>query len=199
MQRAVTLTLKNVLDIPEVQVVKLVRSIHGYGRPSGVHDMQLDATLSDAEVSSIMAACVSYPSSDAALRLAIKEQLNNAESIIPILVIVDDWLAKISSRETSLESPGQTTAMAAPLVAGSEADIPPLEKVRSRAYRQKCLLMASRKDFGVPASDPRCDICDAASAHTVPPASPASFCTPTIRDWGHRRAPVTPRTAGVLC
>jgi hypothetical protein len=129
-QHAVRLTLKNVLDIPEVQVIKVVRSIHGYGRPSGVHDMQLDATLSDAEVSSIMAACVSYPSSDAALRMAMKEQLNNAENIIPILVVVDDWLAKISSRETSLESPGQLTATAAPIAADSEeADIPPLEKV----------------------------------------------------------------------
>jgi hypothetical protein len=129
-QHAVRLTLKNVLDIPEVQVIKVVRSIHGYGRPSGVNDMQLDATLSDAEVSSIMAACVSYPSSDAALRMAMKEQLNNAENIIPILVVVDDWLAKISSRETSLESPGQLTATAAPIAADSEeADIPPLEKV----------------------------------------------------------------------
>lgn len=130
-QRAVTLTLKNVLDIPETQIIKFVRSIHGYGRPSGAHDMQLDTTLSDAEVSSIMAACVSYPSSDAALRMAIKEQLNNAESIIPILVLVDDWLTKISSRETSLESPGQPTATA--VAAGSEeADIPPLDKVCSR-------------------------------------------------------------------
>ena len=131
-QHLVDLTLKNVLDIPEVQVIKLVRSIHEYGRPSGSHDMQLDATLSDTEVSSLMAACVSYPSSDAALRLAIKEQLNQIESLIPVLVIVDDWLAKISSRETSLESPGQTAATTAPIAPGpEEANIPPLDKVRS--------------------------------------------------------------------
>ncbi|KAI9467106.1 hypothetical protein BJY52DRAFT_1236476 [Lactarius psammicola] len=124
--RAVALTLKNVLDIPEIEVIKLVRSIHGYHRPSGAHDMQVDATLSDAEVSSIVASCVSYPSSDAALRLAIKEQLNNAESIIPILLIIDDWLGKISSHKTSLESPGKTTTT----VAGpEEADIPPLDKI----------------------------------------------------------------------
>ncbi len=122
------MTLKNVLDIPEVEVIKLVRSVHGYGGPSGAHDMQVDATLSDAEVSSIVASCVSYPSSDAALRLAIKEQLNHAESIIPILVTVDDWLGKISSRETSLGLPGKTTAT----VAGpEEVDIPLLDKVRS--------------------------------------------------------------------
>ena len=127
LQRAVALTLKNVLDIPEVEIIKLIRSIHGYGRPSDVHSMQVDATLSDAEVSSILASCMSYPSSDAALRLAIKEQLNHAESIIPILVIVDDWLEKISSRETSLESPGKPTATAV----GPEADIPPLDKVLS--------------------------------------------------------------------
>ncbi|KAI9447943.1 hypothetical protein H4582DRAFT_42547 [Lactarius indigo] len=124
--RTVTLTLKHVLDIPEVEVIKLVRSIHGYGQPSGGHDMQVDAALADAEVSSIVASCVSYPSSDAALRLAIKEQLNNAESIISILTIVDDWLEKISSRETSLESSGKTTAT----VAGPEkVDIPPLDKI----------------------------------------------------------------------
>ncbi|KAF8272086.1 hypothetical protein EI94DRAFT_1567074 [Lactarius quietus] len=127
---AVTLTLKNVLDIPEVQVIKLVHSIHGYGPPSGAHDMQIDAMISDAEVSSIMAACVSYPSSDAALRVAIKEQLNHAESIMPILVTIDDWLVKISSRETSLESSGQTITTAAPIAPGPEkADIPPLDKI----------------------------------------------------------------------
>ncbi|KAH9077077.1 hypothetical protein EDB83DRAFT_2348082 [Lactarius deliciosus] len=123
---AVALTVKNVLDIPEVEIIKLVRSIHGYARPSGKHDMQVDATLPDAEVSSMMASCVSYPSSDAALRLAIKEQLNNAESIIPILVIVDDWLDKISSRETNLESPGKTAATVA---SPEETDIPPLDKI----------------------------------------------------------------------
>lgn len=130
-QRTVTLTLKNVLDIPETQVIKLARSIRGYGRPSGAHDMQLDAMLSDAEISSIMAACVSYPSSDAALRMAIKEQLNNAESIIPILDLVDDWLVKFSSRETSLESPGQPTEKTAVAADSEEADIPPLDKVCS--------------------------------------------------------------------
>ncbi|KAH9045311.1 hypothetical protein EDB85DRAFT_2284235 [Lactarius pseudohatsudake] len=124
--RAVALTLKNVFDIPEVEIIKLVRSIYGYARPSGGHDMQVDATLPDAEVSSIVASCVSYPSSDAALRLAIKEQLNNAESIIPILVIVDDWLDKISSRETNLESPGKTAATVA---SPEKADIPPLDKI----------------------------------------------------------------------
>ncbi|KAH9049690.1 hypothetical protein EDB84DRAFT_1260539 [Lactarius hengduanensis] len=123
---AVALTLKNVFDIPEVEIIKLVRSIHGYARPSGGHDMQVDATLPDAEVSSIVASCVSYPSSDAALRLAIKEQLNNAESIIPILVVVDDWLDKISSRETNLESPGKTAATVA---SPEEANIPPLDKI----------------------------------------------------------------------
>jgi hypothetical protein len=130
-QRAIALTLKNVLDISEVEIIKLIRSINGYGRPSGAHSMQVDATLSDAEVSSILASCVSYPSSDAALRLAIKEQLNHAESIIPILVTVDDWLEKISSRETNLESLGKTTATVA-----EGADIPPLDKVRS-CYRKK--------------------------------------------------------------
>lgn len=131
-QRVVKLTLKNVQDIPEVQVIKLIRSILGYGRPSGADDMQLDATLPDAEVSSLMAACVSYPSSDAALRLAIKEQLNQVESILPVLVIVDDWLAKISSRETSLESPGEVATAATPMTAPpEEADIPPLDKVCS--------------------------------------------------------------------
>lgn len=130
------MTLENVLDIPEVEIIKLVRSIHGYGQPSGPHRMQVDATISDAEVSSILASCVSYPSSDAALRVAIKEQLNDAESIIPTLVIVDDWLEKISSRETSLESPGKTTtAVAGP---EEETDIPPLEKVCSGLSKKIC-------------------------------------------------------------
>ena len=138
-QSAVASTLRHVLDIPDVEIIKLVRSVHEHCRPSGTHGMQVDATLSDAVASSIMAACVSYPSSDAALRLAIKEHLNDVECILPILVVFDDWLGKISSRDTILmESHGKTTATGDLTVpVPDDAIIPPLDKVRSGPTAEK--------------------------------------------------------------
>ena len=84
-------------------MIKLLRSTQNDSRPPEEHDVRVGATSSDMPtLPSILAACVSYPTSDAALRMAIREQLNLAEVIIPILAILDDWLVTLSSHGTSL-------------------------------------------------------------------------------------------------
>lgn len=137
-KHAVELTLRNVLDIPEVDLVKLLCSVQKDGRPFGAHDMEVDGKSSDASTfPSILAACISYPTSDAALRLAIKEQLNDPENIVPILTLLDDWLAGLSSRETSFildadaaGNDSSVVALAEHHPSTAEAEIPPFDKVR---------------------------------------------------------------------
>ena len=130
------MTLKNVLDLPEADLVKLLRSAQKDNRPSGAHDMQVDAKSSDASTfSSILAACISYPTSDAALRLAMREQLNDPDSIVPILTLLDEWLAELSSHETSIildpDAIGNEPSVVAPAeLRPSDLEIPPLVKVR---------------------------------------------------------------------
>ncbi|KAH9977689.1 hypothetical protein BGW80DRAFT_1249407 [Lactifluus volemus] len=133
---AIDLALKNVLDLPEADLVKLLRSAQKDNRPSGAHDMQVDAKSSDASAfSSILAACISYPTSDAALRLAMREQLNDPDSIVPILTLLDEWLAELSSREASIifdpDTIGNEASVVVPAeLRPSDLEIPPLVKVR---------------------------------------------------------------------
>ena len=132
------MAFRNVPDLPENEVIKLLRSVQNDGRPPDpdTHDEQEGPMSSDTPtLPSILAACVSYPTSDAALRMAIREQLNHAEAIIPILAIIDDWLVKLSSRGTDLFLSARV-GESGPLVVvqppcSGKVEIPPIDKVGS--------------------------------------------------------------------
>jgi hypothetical protein len=121
-------------------VIRLLRSAPNDTRPPEEHDVQVGATSSDTPtLPSILAACVSYPTSDAALRMAMREQMNLAEVIIPILAIVDDWLVTLSSHGTSLilnakmGNVGENgpSVEVPTLPYSGKIEIPPLDKVSS--------------------------------------------------------------------
>jgi len=121
-------------------VIKLLRSAQNDSRPPEEHDLQVDVTSSDKPtLPLILAACVSYSVSDAALRMAIREQLNLAEVVIPILTILDDWLVTLSSHGTSLILNANVGSVGenGPSVevptrpCSGKVEIPPLDKVRS--------------------------------------------------------------------
>lgn len=128
------MAFRNVPDLPEDEVIKLLRSVQNDGQLPDIRNVQVDATSSDTPtLSSILAACVSYPTSEAALRMAMREQLNHAEVIIPILVILDDWLVKLSSRGTNfgldLGVSGNGPLMVPTRLYSGKVEIPPLDKV----------------------------------------------------------------------
>jgi len=121
-------------------VIKLLRSAQNDSRPPEERDVQVGATSSDTPtLPSILAASVSYPTSDAALRMAMREQLNVAEVIIPILAILEDWLVTLSSHGTSLilDANVGNVGENGPLVevptrlCSGKVEIPPLDKVSS--------------------------------------------------------------------
>jgi len=133
--RGIELAFRNVPDLPEAEVVKLLRSVQKDTPLPDTHDMQVDAMSSDnPALSSILATCVSYPMSDAALRMAIKAQLNHAEVILPTLVILDDWLAKLSSDgttpilDTNVAGNGPSVVDLTPS-RSEKGEIPPLDKI----------------------------------------------------------------------
>ena len=123
-------------------MIKLLRSAQN-DSPPGEYDAQVGATSSDTPtLPSILATCVSYPTSDAALRMAIREQLNLAEVIIPILAILDDWLVTLSSHGTNLilnanvgnvcENSPSVEVPTRPC--SGKVEIPPLDKVSSELF-----------------------------------------------------------------
>jgi hypothetical protein len=135
-QRAIDLAFRNVPDLPETEVIKLLCLAQKGGPSFGSLDVQVDASSSDdiPALSSVLAACVAYPASDATLRMAIREQLNHAESIIPILVVLDDWLVKLSSSGAGLILDADLVGNDDSLVVSTQpcsgaVEIPPLDKV----------------------------------------------------------------------
>lgn len=137
-QHAIELAFKNVPDLPEDEVIKLLRFAQNNNRPAEEHDVQVGSTRSDTPtLRSILVACVSYHTSDAALCMAMREQLNLAEVIMPILAILDDWLVTLSSHGMSLilnanvanvgENVPSVEAPARPC--SGKVEIPPLDKV----------------------------------------------------------------------
>lgn len=166
-------------------MIKLLRSAWKNGQSSDLLDVQVDATSSDTPMlPSILAACVAYPTSDAALRIAIREQLNHAEAILPILVILDEWLVKLSSLGTGLildaNVTGNDHSVVSTLSCSGGVEIPPLDKVRQELLPNTCF-DSDYKALGIPASNSRCDICNATPTHSIPPASPTTCCASSIR------------------
>lgn len=166
-------------------MIKLLRSVQKDSPSFGTFDAQVDGRSSETpRLSSILAACVAYPLSDAALRIAIREQLNHAEAIIPILAILDDWLVKLSSRGTGLildanvAGNDHSAVVPTPHCSG-KVEIPPLDKVRHELLPNTCI-DSDYIDLGISASNSRCDIRDATPTHTVSPASPTPCCASSI-------------------
>jgi hypothetical protein len=63
--------------------------------------------------------------------MAIREQLNHAEAIIPILIVLDDWLVKLSSLGTNLilNTNVGNNALVPTRPCSGKVEIPPLDKV----------------------------------------------------------------------
>jgi len=124
-------------DLPEDEVIKLLHSAQIDGQPSNTNDIQVGETRSNTPtLPFVLASCVSYPTSDAALSIAIREQLKYAEAIIPILTILDDWLVKLSSHGTSLILNANVGESGPPVEVptrpySGEVEIPPFDKVSS--------------------------------------------------------------------
>jgi len=123
-------------------LIKLLRSVQNDGGHPDTHGVQVGTTSSDPPtLPSILAACVSYSTSDAALRMAIREQLNYAEVIIPILTIIDDWLVELSSHGTGLipnTIVGENVVVPTRPCSG-KVEIPPLDKVSPGLFPNTCV------------------------------------------------------------
>ncbi|KAI9513303.1 hypothetical protein F5148DRAFT_1372599 [Russula earlei] len=132
---AIQLAFKNVPNLPEAEVIKLLRSALKDSPPPNTYGGQSEAMGSDTStLSSVLAACVSYPTSDAALRMAIRGQLNHAEVVLPILVILDDWLVMLSSHGVSLIHDSNATgndpsAVVPTRLCSGRVEIPPFDEV----------------------------------------------------------------------
>jgi hypothetical protein len=73
--------------------------------------------------------------------MAIREQLNHAEAIIPILAVLEDWLVKLSSHGTNLifNTTVGENIVALPRPSSGNVEIPPLDKVSPGLFPNTCI------------------------------------------------------------
>jgi hypothetical protein len=93
----VQLALKNVIDITESDIMALLKLAIDAHRRRDPNSMEVDAAPAASStaippLSTILAACIDYPTSSAALRVAFRQHLRDAEDVIAIMGALEDWI-----------------------------------------------------------------------------------------------------------
>lgn len=121
------------IDILETELILVLKLVVTSHRQRGSGDaMQVDAPEGDMpSLFSVLASVVRCPASPA-LRTAIHQRLSDAEDIVCVLEVVDNWLAAWGSKDVSLlpsRASKNARGVFEPVAQPSEIDIPPLDKV----------------------------------------------------------------------
>ncbi|KAG1756596.1 uncharacterized protein EDB91DRAFT_1093491 [Suillus paluster] len=91
---SIMLAFNSVVDISEDDMISLAKALVAKEQQSQTNPEAMDVDSTQVwtpTLSAYMLACVSYPTSSAALRLAIRKHLPDAQDLIPILELLDGW------------------------------------------------------------------------------------------------------------
>ena len=112
----------------------LAQVVAQHRRQSAADAMQVDAVSALPALPSFLALCVNYAASPGPLRVALRKHLPDAEDVVCVLEILDDWLERWGAEEVQLVLEGVTKdengAYIAVLPKEKPLEIPPLDKVR---------------------------------------------------------------------
>lgn len=136
------MALKKVPDLLEVDIVDSLRYIIARHREEKSDDaMEVDGvTPLNADIPSLpqfLSSCVQYSCSPAALRLAVRRCLPEAEDLVYLLDVLEGWLAQWAGRDFRLmpskkvvEKNEKGVLVADIVVQEKGADLPPMNDVR---------------------------------------------------------------------
>lgn len=149
-----TLALKSVIDIPENDIISFLHDVIS-SQPKTQQDgdtMQIDVPTDAAisPVSDLLALCVTYPTSAAAMRVALRKHIREADELIAILAILVDWIEAWCGEEEKFlpeEAKKGEHDVLIPVVEENKSDErPPLDKVYEifSLIQDECLRCFSR-------------------------------------------------------
>ena len=137
-----TLALKTVIDVPETDLAIFLHDVISSKSASQAsaeddNSMQIDsvsAQNSAPSVTDLLALVVMYPTSAAAMRVAIREHLREADELVVILKELTRWVEAWFNEEPKLlpeqAKKGDYGVLVPVIEVSKREDIPPLEKVR---------------------------------------------------------------------
>jgi hypothetical protein len=134
--------MRHVLDIPESDIVLLLQAAVSAHRQRNPNEMHVDstATTSGAAIPplpTVLADCVHHTSSPAALRVAFRQHLRDADDVVCVLYALAAWMTQLEETTAALapalvdlrkNAKGVPIPPAPSSTKGSE--MPPLELVR---------------------------------------------------------------------
>ncbi|KAI0082514.1 hypothetical protein K474DRAFT_527095 [Panus rudis PR-1116 ss-1] len=137
---SMVLALKTVVDLPETDLVSFLHDVISSKRqhPSSDDAMQVDAPSGTAipSLSTVLPLIVMYPTSAPALRLALRQQLRDADELVCIFEMLVAWLERLTKEDeetTLLPSTVEKDERGVIVPIFSEKrvsdDIPPLPKI----------------------------------------------------------------------
>ncbi|KIY50665.1 hypothetical protein FISHEDRAFT_71704 [Fistulina hepatica ATCC 64428] len=82
----------NVIDVPETELIDALCQVVVYNRPTS--GAQVDGAPYVSPLPLFLTLCVSYPTTPAQLRLALRRRLTSAEDVVVILSVLESWIAQ---------------------------------------------------------------------------------------------------------
>ena len=91
------MALTNVTDLPESDLISLLSQVvtaHQEASEGDENVMEVDIASSPPSLSAFLAQCVLYPATPAQQRSALRRHLPDAAAVLPVLQILDNWIAQ---------------------------------------------------------------------------------------------------------
>ncbi|KZT05551.1 uncharacterized protein LAESUDRAFT_655546 [Laetiporus sulphureus 93-53] len=135
--QSITVAMETVSDLPETDIITLLAETVTRHRQSASHEdaMQVDLPSGTFSLLAFLALCINYPTSPAALRVALHQQLSEAGSLVAVLDALDGWVEHSFAQEIQLLPDGlkkDAHSILVPVyVESKKVDLPPVDKVLS--------------------------------------------------------------------
>lgn len=110
LQQSISVTLETVPDISEAEIISLLHEVASHHRKNTQHAsgnddaMQTDSKSpsSPPPLADFLSSCVLYNTSPAPLRVAIRQNFSDAEDIVAVLKVLDEWITNSNTMKLKL-------------------------------------------------------------------------------------------------
>ena len=140
-QQSIELALAKVPDLSETEIIEclylvIIRDRENEVASRGADAMQVDSAADLPSLPSFLSSCVRYTATPAALRSAIRHSLRDAEDILCVLKVIENWILRWMSKDIRIlpskkdvKNDEHGIPVFKPRVKEDRKDLPSLEKV----------------------------------------------------------------------